>query len=623
MRLIKFLFFILLFIISAYSQERDSLKIIPDSAQIDIIKADKIISVNFDSINSSFFSSDTIYRNTLYNLNLEYLSDGLVLKPSFFRYTAGEKNSPSYLTAYGLPERFFRVTFSGFEMENFFNRKKLMNIVPVNAVEKIYDSNTGINDINLEACKFQGGVPVSNIVYGIGTQDTSSVDITFARDFSSGYRLFASGSTKTLPYKTDDASPYSEVKIFSTIDKNVLNGKYKLKFDHLQYRSHSRTISEIYKINPQERYDTHLDEGIFMYKLNLSAAENNRYGADVFLTENKTRYRNNLFDEDVKLNEKRFGADVYYRFINKDFKMSARLGAEKIKNSLFFTSDKNNNFKTGRIFGEFTVKKSLKKHNLSLVISGNHTKLFGFEKSLNLSDIYKINENLEAYFHVNYKGLKNYLEKLSLASKVFETNNNLKDESALVVSAGTRYFNWKNFKAELQVFNVNWKNPVYYYLRDEKYAVTNSDNANCTGISLFLQRYLTRNLDASVFCSGNFYEEDSPVLIPKASIFSVIRLREIEDIIYKYPLHSEIIFTANYNLDAKKLINYPYFNRFILLEDSKFSYIVLNLRILLKIKRFTFFYQINNLNYQKYSLILHSPGGIFDKKYGVNWTFYN
>lgn len=629
-RLIKIFLFALLFIAPVYPQELDSLKTLPDSVQTGTINADTVESINFDSISSSFFSTDTIYLSTLYNLNLEYLSDGLVFMPSFFRFTAGRKNSPSYLTGYGLPERFTQITLNGFELENFYNKKKLMNIVPVNAVEKIYNSNTGVNDVNMKTCEFEGGAPISNIVYGIGTQDTSHLDITFARDFSNGYRLFASGSTKTLPYQeqevltaNNDFRHYREFKIFTSINKEVLGKKYDMEFNFLKYKTHGKTQSDIFKISSLGDYDSYFDEEIMFYELSLNSIQEKKYGLSLYLTENKNMFRNTLYSENIKLKEKRTGLKAYYKLTGKNSNLSMKIGTEKNVDNLFFSDDKNNDFKTGRIFGEFLLEKPLKKHSLSFGITGSRTKLFGLEKSFNLRDVYKSGRNFNAYFNITYKSLKNYLEKLSLASGIFETNNNLKDESAFVISAGTQYFNWKNFKADIQVYNVNWNNPVYYYLKNEKYAVSNSADANYSGISLYLQRYLFKNLDASIFCSGNFYKKKSPVLVPKASLFSIIRLREIEDIIYKYPLHSEIIFTANVNLDARQLINYPYFNRFILLEDSYFNYVVLNLKIILKIKRFTFFYQINNINYRKYSLIMNSPAGTFDKKYGITWTFYN
>ncbi|MFC1726427.1 hypothetical protein ACFL4T_12435, partial [candidate division KSB1 bacterium] len=312
-RKINIVFLLLILPVFVLSQELDSVK-------IDIPAPDSLVSLEVyqDTIQARFIQYDSLSVKSLYNLNIDYLSDMEFFDPRVYRFNAGSRNSPSLLSVYGLPERFMDVRLNGMDFKGFYNGKGLYDIVPLNAVEKIYNSHTGIYSMDLKLRQYEGDIPVSNVVYGIGTSDTSTVDITFAREFRQGIKFFGSGSTRNFPYsieETDELSLYNEFKFYTTLNKNFFK-KVNVNFEMLQYRTHGSLFSDIYKIASERIYDMRVDKGIFLYKLtfsNLRSGSSDGYGYSVYLLDNKTKYWYLDSPGGVNIGEKKVGNSIYYK----------------------------------------------------------------------------------------------------------------------------------------------------------------------------------------------------------------------------------------------------------------------------------------------------------------------
>jgi len=490
----------------------------------------------------------------------------------------------------------------------------------------MYSAISGLHNINIKMNEYDYDKPVSNVIYGIGKQDTSSVDITFSRTFRRGIKLFTSGGTKNFPYKEQDNNPFTEMRIMMSLKKQI-TGKYTAKFNMFQYRAHSLTHSDAHNLIAVNLLDTRVDEGIFIYNLSIETVKNDSsdrdYGYRLSWTDNKTKFRNSLYPENVFFKERKLRNLFYYNFNFDGYKIESKVGFDYITDSFIFQDIDKNKFNTKKLFGAISIDKSIKKHNLIMNISANKRNTYGIEKSIRVRDIYNFDFNKNAYIDIRYSNLDTYLDLRNITIGNYRANGELKGESAYVLSAGTNMLLKDNFKIKFEIFNINRKNPVAFYEYDKFVKAENFPDFKYYGITLFMQKYIWSKIDLSMLYSGYFNTENKPVFAPQNSIRGIIRLRDIEDPIYDYPLKSEIIFSMNMNLNAKKVRYLPYINRYMLYYPNNFNYIVFDLRILAHIKSFTFFYQINNFNFQDYSLILNSPCGKFTTRYGVNWTFYN
>ena len=577
---IKIFTALLAFPLCVLSQEIDSLKTdVPPAA--DSLKSLKMYQ---DTLESRFIEYDSLTVASLYNLNVDYLSDMVFFDPRVYRFTAGIKNSPSLLSAYGLPERFMDIKLNGIDFKQFFNNKGLYDLVPLNAVEKIFNKHESIYSLDLKLRQLEGDVPLTNVVYGIGTEDTSTVDITFAREFRGGWRFFGSGSTRNFPYSNDETDVfglYNEFKVYTTLNKIFLN-RINLNFEMLQYRTHGSIFSDMYDFGSERIYDMRSDEGVFLYKLNFSnlkaGSSSPDYGYSVYFLDNKTSYWVYKSPGGVNIQEKTVGNSIYYNLNKETWSIKSGLSFEQVKNSFEFNADKDD-YKINNIKGKLSFKKRYNKHSLLIAFSGTKNKMFGLEKSFSFREYYNFRKGIGFYAGFKYKDLKNYLDLLNVSNDFFNSNENLKNESASVFSMGMDIIYNNGLKLNLELFNVKWKDPISIYEDNTiepddgefGFFCRNLGDIKYSGVSLILQKYIFKNLDASLFYSGYFNKKSDNIFAPKNSIFLMARLRDIEDIIYKYPLKSEIIFTMDLHRDAGSIINLPFINRFSMFEDFKFD----------------------------------------------------
>ena len=111
---------------------------------------------------------------------------------------------------------------------------------------------------------------------------------------------------------------------------------------------------------------------------------------------------------------------------------------------------------------------------------------------------------------------------------------------------------------------------------------------------------------------ANEFEQFQPLMSPLKGAPTV--LNSIQQKGLKIVIATNPMFPMNVQLTRLRWAGFT---------DFKFDYVVFNIKFKAVIKSFTFFYQINNLNFEKYSSIFNSPVRSFAKKYGIDWTFYN
>ncbi len=580
--------------------------------------------IKLDSVQNNVLNSrmhpDSVYNKIRVKRTSDLFSPGL----SVTGIPVMQQGYPEYAAAGIFNNRFISLNINGIPFETPLWGTPSLSVIPWSMIKYLdfssftsaYEpfSNRSATGIVIKTKEIPADKPVSEIIYSLGGEDTSHVEILFGRRLGRKMGVLFAGNIQRVRRdpRTYDADGHN---IWGDLTYD-LSSKYELFSNMLISRKKSGYHSGLSHINPYQEFNNYQSE---KYETYILGARNK--------SETSRLYLKYMF-ADRRLNIPGMAAapEVYQELFG--------LGLNKtwyLKNIRINTNLKYDNFhvrgdslqKLQGSLGEAGVQSIWKfsgsMYNESYINLRKDSEIDKIAGSAGSAVVYRKNNSFLAKFYVKRTAGISVFQDTRLLLSTFRQNENLSAENIYSTGLllGTENFYGIKFSGSININSV--KNHIKYILYDNEYispvhiGKTTYLSGNFSGLRRFFG-FAEISADLSV----NNYKVNLPN--QGKIVFSFI---DPEDRWIKWPLNSRFNFVLTY-LGEKNAAGYDPVSRNIYpLAWKQPSALFFSSNMVIKIGSFNLYYEWVNILNKNYSYITGFPMESSRRNWGIRWMFFD